>query len=95
MTMQPSLGPALDDDARTAYLFRSGDSFAVSLDKAGANLPPPVDGGAWQFQQQFELGVKEAMPAPIDPEPILRGIKSRGYFVWHLGGASGTHATTQ
>jgi hypothetical protein len=26
--------------------------------------------------------VHEAVPASIDPEPILRGLKADGFFVW-------------
>jgi hypothetical protein len=41
---------------------------------------------------QFELGVHEAVPAAMNPEPILRGIRANGYYVWSdaSGSPSGT-----
>jgi hypothetical protein len=54
--------------------------FGVSLDSHGKNLP--VCDGGWVLRTEFSLGVHEPVPAPIDPEPILRGIRSQGYFVW-------------
>jgi hypothetical protein len=36
------------------------------------------------------LGVQEVVPAPIDPEPILRGIRAMGYYVWRQGIPRGT-----
>jgi hypothetical protein len=77
------IGPALDNDGRSAFLFETVDGtlLAVSLDRRGANLPR--DGGEqWIMQTEFKLGVHEAVPAAIDPEPILRGIRANGFFVW-------------
>lgn len=75
--------PAYDADYRIAFLFesRNGELLGVSLDETGANLP--VEGrDRWSLKTRFRLGVHEALPASIDPEPILRGLKARGYFVW-------------
>ncbi|WP_333793541.1 hypothetical protein [Hyphomicrobium sp.] len=78
-----SVGPALDDDARPAFLFESetGEWRAVALDKDGTALPR-FGGQRWKLIQSFELGVREPVPANIDPEPILRGISARGFYVW-------------
>lgn len=78
-----SFGPALDVDARPAYLFASEDDGwrAVALDPDGASLPR--DGRQrWRLLAEFDLGVHEPVPANIDPEPILRGIKARGFYLW-------------
>lgn len=77
------IGPALDDDASRAFLFESvdGGHLGVSLDRSGANLPRD-NGEQWVMRTEFALGVHEAVPAAIDPEPILRGLKAEGFFVW-------------
>ena len=81
-----------DDDARAAFLFQCGISslFAVSLDKTGANLPTDACAGAWNFREAFWLGVHEAGPTNISPEPILRGIIADGYFIWRKSSIFGT-----
>lgn len=77
------LGPALDIDCTPAFMFRSrdGEQFGVSLDREGHNLPRG-EGQRWEICAEFNLGVHEPVPASIDPEPLLRGIKSQGFFVW-------------
>lgn len=77
------VGPALNNDASRAFLFESADSayLGVSHDRAGGNLPRE-SGQNWILQTEFDLGVHEAVPAAIDPEPILRGLKANGFFVW-------------
>jgi hypothetical protein len=83
MQINEPLGPALDDDSTTAFLFASssGKLLGVTLDAGGANLPA-WQGERWVLRAQFNLGVHEPVPAPIDPEPILRGVKAQGYYVW-------------
>ena len=80
------------DDARRAYLFQcgEGDLFAVSLDKGGANIPAGACGEAWHLRDEFPLGVQQAMPIGIAPEPVLRGIDADGYFLWRMGSIPGT-----
>lgn len=77
--------PAGEDKPLQAYLFQLGDSdqFAVSLDPTGSNLPTG-DRAEWCLRKEFSLGVQDPMPVPMDPEPVLRGIRVRGYFTWHL-----------
>jgi hypothetical protein len=77
------VGPALENDATRAFLFESADGayLGVTYDIAGVNLPRDK-GQQWIMQTEFALGVHEAVPATIDPEPILRGLKARGFFVW-------------
>ena len=70
-----------DNDATRAYLFESStdpSTHAVTRDVRGSNLPP----GAWTFDREFALGVREVMPINIAPEPVLRGLVANGYFVW-------------
>ncbi len=72
-----------EDDATPAFLFKSecGKFLAVSFRRDGENIPND-DQQNWILASEFPLGVHEAVPAEIDPEPILRGIKANGYFIW-------------
>lgn len=38
------------------------------------------------------LGVREALPFPADPEPVVRGVRAAGY---HIYGSSLPHGTSQ
>jgi hypothetical protein len=84
-------------DARTAYLFQCGhsDTFAISVDHTGANLPIESCAQGWRLQREFPLGVHEPVPLPIDPEPVLRGIRAHGYFLWRNANTSKPQGTTQ
>ena len=62
-------GTAGDIDARPAHLFRCGDLYAVSLDPTGSNIPRDGSDKVWEHVLQFELGVHEAVPAAMNPEP--------------------------
>lgn len=78
-------------DAETAYLFQCGDEelFAVSSDKAGKNIPRTSCTQGWQLREAFSLGAEEPVPAAIGSKSILRGIISKGYYIWR-GGAFAT-----
>ena len=78
------------DDSQAAYLFQCGNEelFAVSLDRSGAGLPRSSCTQGWILRQEFQLGVQKPVPAAIAPEPILRGIILRRYYIWR-GGYSG------
>ncbi len=67
-------------DVRTAYLFRSGDRAAVTLNSRGLDLPSAD--APWIFTRSFTLGVQHAGLLDISPEPIIRGIRIRGHYVW-------------
>lgn len=72
----------LPDDATRAYLFVNSEELlkAITRDKKGTNLP--LLRGSWIFQEEIVLGVQEPMKGGIDPEPILRGLRAEGYFIW-------------
>lgn len=76
-------GPSFDDDTRDAFLFKSedGEWLAATLDKDGDPLPGARE-QQWSFIASFRLGVREAVPVNMDPEPILRGVKARGFYLW-------------
>ena len=80
----------LQGDARTAYLFQCGDEelFAVSADKAGTNIPRSSCTQGWMLRQEFQLGRQDPVPAAIGPEPILRGIIAKGFYIWRAGFAT-------
>jgi hypothetical protein len=85
------------DDARPAYLFQCGNEelFAVCLDRAGAGLPRSVCAQGWILREEFQLSVQKPVPAAIAPEPILRGIDARGYYIWRSGYAGQPKGTSQ
>ena len=87
----------MPDDAQTAYLFQCDDEelFAVSPDKAGANIPRSSCSQGWLLRREFQLGVQEPVPAAISPEPILRGIIAKGYYIWRSGSANAPKGTSQ
>ena len=89
----PVYGPAGDVDARPAHLFRYGDLFAVSLDPTGANIPRDGCYDGWKYVSELQLGVHEVMPVAMNPEPILRGIRAHGYYVWSASSGSPTGTT--
>jgi hypothetical protein len=85
----PAIG---ETDALEAYLFQCGDTglFAVSLDSTGRNIPRSACVEGWRLRTAFRLGVRDAVPAAIPPEPILRGVRAVGYYVWREGAIHGT-----
>lgn len=76
-----------DTESRRAYLFQCDDNglYGVSLDPSGANLPRNTCPEGWRFKLAFALGVQDPVPASISPEPILRGIRNVGYYIWREG----------
>jgi hypothetical protein len=80
-----------DTDILQAYLFECDDDglFAVSLDPHGRNIPRNACLEGWRCKTGFLLGVHLPVPAAIDPEPILRGIRGVGYYIWREGLAHG------
>jgi hypothetical protein len=85
------------DDAQTAYLFQCGteELFAVSLDKSGGRLLRYPCTQGWILRNEFQLGVQHPVPATIAPEPILRGIAARGYYIWRSGYEGQPKGTSQ
>jgi hypothetical protein len=80
-------GPAGDRDASRAYLFLCLENgrYAVSYDRTGANIPLVDSMTGWKLISDFALGVKEALPFPADPEPILAALRADGYYVFAAG----------
>jgi hypothetical protein len=80
-------GLAGEVDACVAHLFKCDAEplFAVSLDETGSNLPTHHCLQGWRYVQPFALGVREAMPRALDPEPVLRGLAAVGYYIWSEG----------
>jgi hypothetical protein len=69
-------------DTRTAYLFQCGgeELFAVSPDKAGANISRASCRQGWLLREEFQLDTREPLSAAIDP--IIRSINDKGYYIW-------------
>jgi hypothetical protein len=81
----------MPETPRTAYLFQceGDDLYAVSHDITGSNIPRSPCTLGWRLCEQFQLGRHLAVPAPILPDPILKGIADVGYYVWR-GWSSGS-----
>ena len=62
------------------------DNTGVSLgylhDITGANIPRSPCTLGWRFRDEFQLGQRASLPAPIMAEPVLEGIADRGSYVW-------------
>jgi hypothetical protein len=85
--IRAQFGLAGDVDASMAHLFKCDAEplFAVSVDETGSNLPRRSCPVGWQYVEPFALGVHEAMPRALDPEPVLRGLRAVGYYIWREG----------
>ena len=68
----------------TTYLFQCGDEglFAMSPDKTGETIPRSSCTQGWLLRQEFQLGTQDPLPAPVEPEPIIRAINAKGYYIW-------------
>ena len=73
----------MSEDTRTAYLFqyKGKGLFAVSYDRTGSNTPRTICTQSWIFCEQFELGSRTHIPAPIMAELVLTVIADNGYYV--------------
>lgn len=87
---------AVGFETTTAYLFECDDEalFAVSREPDGRNIPVTLCAEGWRLKLKFVLGVQLPIPFASDPEPILRGLAARGYYMWRVGG-SNTKGTSQ
>jgi hypothetical protein len=72
------------DTSVTAYLFQceGEDLYAVSHDITGSNIPRSPCALGWRLREEFQLARHLPVPAPILPDPILKGIADVGYYVW-------------
>jgi hypothetical protein len=97
MTATAPTSTSAHDGVTEAYLFVCGDEplFAVSWDHSGANLPQRMCPEGWRFKLAFALGVQEVLPFNMSPEPILRGLRSVGYYVWREGYGCNPSGTSQ
>ena len=95
--MQPIYGLADDDDATPAYLFQGDDNglFAVSNDPTGKNIPRQTCPEGWRLKSEFALGLREALPIAIGAEPILRGLRRLGYYIWREGLVKNPYSASQ
>ena len=85
--IRAQFGLAGDVDTAIAHLFQCDAEplFAVSVEETGSNLPTPSCFEGWQYVEPFALGVHEAMTRAIDPEPVMRGLRAVGYYIWREG----------
>lgn len=71
------------------YLFQCNNDaslFAVSVERSAGNIPlSTVWYGGWSLRSELTLGLNERAPTGIDFTPILRGVRSVGYYIWRNG----------
>ena len=88
--------PASEADAeKPAYLFRCLESghYAISTDPAGENLPGEICISGWRFMKSLSLEVQQPLPLNINPEPVIRALADRGYYLLAADGQP--HGTSQ
>jgi hypothetical protein len=92
-------GKGIDNEeelgGRPAFLFEAGEQKGVTLDSSGANLPQPSDGSVWRLVRYFTLGVRDVGPLGVNPETVVRGIFSDGFYVWRPSDPSRMQSTSQ
>jgi len=75
--------------APTAYLFQCRNVaalFAISLERNAGNIPFGTAWyGGWRLRSEFALELDGRAPADIDPKPVLRAVRSVGYYIWRNG----------
>ena len=89
--------PASEADAaeKPAYLFRCLESghYAISTDPAGENLLGEICISGWRFVKSLSVEVQHPLPLNIDPEPVIRALADRGYYLLAADGLP--HGTSQ
>lgn len=88
--------PATDTQVLTAYLFHctaGAHKHAITLDLTAANLPAATCLTGWVFDGEVRVSAAEPLPFRLAPEPVLRGLRGSGYYVWYS--RSAPTATTQ
>ncbi len=88
-----STGNEEESGGRPAFLFKCGDDAAITLDPIGANLPDCLS--QWTLETQFLLGIRNVGLPHISPEPVIRGIAIRGFYLWRTSAPRGGTGTTQ
>ena len=83
------MGKADTLEALTAYLFQCKNDaalFAVSLERNAGNIPlSTVWYGGWRLRGELTLGRDGPALPDVDPIPIMRGVRSVGYYIWRNG----------
>jgi hypothetical protein len=82
----PIFGPAAEADVQEVHLFMclGKGHYAISNDRDGSNLPEHGTDG-WRYVRTFQLGVREALPIAVDPEPVIRALRDRGFYIHDAG----------
>lgn len=84
------------DEAQRCYLFRcAGDDelMAISTDPTARNITTRQCLTRWVPEGEVFVGVQEALPLSLNPEPVLRGLRIAGFYVWKA--PSSPTSTTQ
>lgn len=81
-------GHLVPDDAVQAFLFHCRHDptlRAVSVDPTAGNIATNQCIAGWIRDGEVLVGVQEVMPVAIAPEPVLRGLRHTGFYVWKEG----------
>lgn len=65
-----------------AFLFETGGLLALTLDQAGANLPPVPDAEPWQLARYISLDDDELRSLGLEPTQVVRILAANGTFRW-------------
>lgn len=69
-----------------AFLFATGDVLALTLDQAGADLPPVPDAEPWQLARYLSLTEDELSSLGVEATHVLRILAANGTFRWQRSG---------
>jgi hypothetical protein len=95
MTHKDDQAPRAGAVAQTAYLFLCLESgqYAILTDPEGADLPSEICLSRWRFVRSLSLEVQQPIPINIAPEPVIRALADRGYYLLATDGQP--HGTSQ
>lgn len=76
------------DDAIAAFLFHCRHDptlRAISVDPTAGNIETRQCVAGWALDGQVTVGIQDVMPVALAPEPVLRGLRNTGFYVWKEG----------
>lgn len=71
-----------DEQQAVAFLFEEngGSRRAIARDVIGERLPHAPRG--WSLSRSFLLAVEHVPPVDVEPEPVIRAVRTDGYYCW-------------
>lgn len=69
-------------DGRPAFVLASGETYGITFDSSGNNLPPRPDGGTWILVQYASTSKDELGALGLDPLAAARDMAAVGFHIW-------------